>query len=95
MRMPAMPAGKTRLCQGQMTEVQRAATVTHRCQLARDRANTHKTEHAQLEHKALTSVHILRGDADAVVVVEQRGVAVVGNDVVLQQGRAETSGYAC
>ena len=31
----------------------------------------------------LTSIHILGCDADAVVVVEQRRVAVVWNDVVL------------
>ena len=33
---------------------------------------------------ALTRIHILGCDADTVIVVKQRGVAVVGDDVVLQ-----------
>ena len=44
---------------------------------------------ARSRGRALTSVHVLGGDADAVVVVEQGRVTGVGKDVVLQQCSTE------
>ena len=85
MRMPAMPACKAWVlptCGHQVAAA--SCPICAHGSWTRSTASAHQTgARSQLEDKALTSVHILGRDADAVVVVEQRGVAVVWNDVVL------------